>query len=629
MNNDEVFSVLYENKIEETVADDQADGTTKINESTEVRLPINKSNVVSSEKLRAVQSRTLGEAKEYLARTFGPMGSNTKIIKGQSQQDISSSYSKDGLKVLSNIINSGPIEASIIDELLDVTRAVEKNVGDGTTSTVILSSIIFNKLKELESKYKIPPFKLCRLFDSAVNQITSRIKANGRACTIEDIYNISMISTNGDTEVSENIRHIYEKYGMDVDLSVGISNTSNSLVKAYDGMTITEGMSDPVYVNNRVDNTCEIHDAHIYHFNDPIDDMYQIQLLEAILQHNIYDAYENDTEPIPTVIVCPKLSRDLSSTLKQLANQLYQFDSKSAESAKPPILIITDVVAGDEVIMDDIANLCGCKDIRKYIDRKVYEKDVESGIAATPENVWEFAGHAELVVSDAKKTKFINPEHMNTEAGEEDPVYKTMINFLETEIANVKDDANAHEVGFLKRRLAALRANMVDYLVGGVTIAERDMKKDLVEDAIKNCKSAALYGVGSAANFEGFRAAFNYFNSVSAQTPADDETEAELKARKIDNDIARVILEAYTEISAILYSTVELDESVVKAKVAQSITDEAPFDISEGYIPDEVSTRVLCSIMLDVNILNTVSKIISMMVTCNQCLLQSSTINLY
>ena len=191
MNNDEVFSVLYENKIEETVADDQADGTTKINESTEVRLPINKSNVVSSEKLRAVQSRTLGEAKEYLARTFGPMGSNTKIIKGQSQQDISSSYSKDGLKVLSNIINSGPIEASIIDELLDVTRAVEKNVGDGTTSTVILSSIIFNKLKELESKYKIPPFKLCRLFDSAVNQITSRIKANGRACTIEDIYNIS------------------------------------------------------------------------------------------------------------------------------------------------------------------------------------------------------------------------------------------------------------------------------------------------------------------------------------------------------------------------------------------------------------------------------------------------------
>lgn len=627
MNND-IYNDLYGSSIEKVVDVDKADGTVDMG-SASIQLPINKTNVVSSEKLRAVQARTLANAKEYLARTFGPMGSNTKIVKGQTQQDISSSYSKDGLKVLSNIINSGPIEASIIDELLDVTRAVEKNVGDGTTSTVILSSIIFDKLKRLETEYKVPPFKLCRLFDDAVQHIIENIKSNGRECTLEDIYNISMISTNGNKEVADNIKYIYEKYGMDVDLSVGISNTSDSLVKAYDGLTITEGMSDPVYINNKQNNTCEIHNAHIYHFCDPIDDMTQIQLFEAILAHNIYEAYEEGREPIPTVIVCPKLSRDLSSTLKQLANQLYQFDASGSESAKPPILIITDVVAGDEVVMDDIANLCGCKDIRKYIDRKVYDKDVESGVAATVENVWDFAGHAELVVADAKKTKFINPEHMNTESGEEDPIYQAMIQFLETEIENVKDDGTAHEVGFLKRRLAALRANMVDYLVGGVTIAERDMKKDLVEDAIKNCKSASLYGVGYAANFEGFRSAYKYYESIYAQTPADDETEVELRSRNLEKDIARVILEAYREIAEILYSTVELDMDQVTHKVAQSLKDNAPFDISDGSIPAEVSNKVLCSIMLDVNILNTVSKIISIMVTCNQCLLQSSTINLY
>ena len=71
---------------------------------------------------------------------------------------------------------------------------------------------------------------------------------------------------------------------------------------------------------------------------------------------------------IPTVITCPKLSKDMSSSLKMLANHLYQYNEQGAESAKPPILIITDVIASDEVIMDDIANLCGCKTIRKYID---------------------------------------------------------------------------------------------------------------------------------------------------------------------------------------------------------------------------------------------------------------------
>ena len=51
---------------------------------------------------------------------------------------------------------------------------------------------------------------------------------------------------------------------MDVELSVGIPNTSDSMLKVYDGLTITEGMSDPVFINNRKDNTSEIHDAHIY-----------------------------------------------------------------------------------------------------------------------------------------------------------------------------------------------------------------------------------------------------------------------------------------------------------------------------------------------------------------------------
>ena len=110
-----------------------------------VNLPINKVNVVSGDKLREIQSITLANTKDFLSKTFGPMGSNTKIIKGTNQAEITSSYSKDGLKVLSNIINSGPIEASIVDELISITRSVEKEVGDGTTSTVILSSLIFDR----------------------------------------------------------------------------------------------------------------------------------------------------------------------------------------------------------------------------------------------------------------------------------------------------------------------------------------------------------------------------------------------------------------------------------------------------------------------------------------------------
>lgn len=585
-------------------------------------------NVVPMDKLRKIQSQTLDELKNYLSMTFGPMGSNTKIVTGNDSKNISSSYSKDGLKVLKNISNAGPIEMSIIEEIVEATRYVESEVGDGTTSTVILSSLIFDNLIKIQNKYNVPPYQLIRSFKSIVSNIKEIIKRNSHECTCDDIYDISMISTNGNEEVSKNIHDIYSEYGMNVDLSVGISNSHESVIKVYDGLTITEGMSDPVYINNPSEGTSEIHNAKVYHFADPIDTMDMISLFEQIINHNIYEPIENDEAPIPTVISCPRISKDMSATLQKLAQQLYSYDTQKVQAAKPPILVITNVLASDEAIMDDIANLCGCKSIRKYIDPKMLEKDRESGIAPTLENVHEFAGEAELVVADKSKTKFINPIHMKIydEDGSvhDDPIYTAMVNFLETEIKNNAGTDTSNEKGLLKKRLSALKANMVEYLVGGITISDRDVLKDLVEDAIKNCKSAAQYGVGYAANFEGLRGAQEeFYNRFTSEYLTDISYQT---------CIAQCIFDAYFSISKILYSTVSTDEFEITNSIKESLIYNKPFNIASGYLPtidDKANHTVKCSIMLDINILDTLSKIITVMVTCNQCLLQAPSLNRY
>jgi chaperonin GroEL (HSP60 family) len=596
----------------------------EIDSPISVNSTINKTNIVSGEKLREIQNNTLKETSKFLSKTFGPMGSNTKIIKGQTYADISSIYSKDGLKVLKNIINSGPIEASIVEELVDITTHVEKEVGDGTTSTVILSSFIFDKLRLIEKKNKVPPFQLIRLFKEVVELIKEQILTAKKDITLDDIYNISMISTNGNEEVSSNIRSIYEEYGMDVNLSVGISNDANTDIRIYDGLTINEGMSDPAFINNRENNTCEIDDAHIYHFRDPIDTMEMIKLFESIMIHNIYEPLQNDEDPISTVIVCPRLSKDMTVTLKNLIETMYQYDRNGSAAAKPPVLIVSNVVASDEIIMDDIANLCGCKSIGKYIDPEVQKKDIEDGTAPTVENVWEFCGHAQRVVSDSNKTKFINPDHMIDKDENPDPIYTTMINFLETEIANAKKTENANTVGLLQRRLSSLKANMIDYLVGGVTVSERDATKDLVEDAIKNCKSAALYGTGYAANYEGLVASY-----TTAMIIDGNNTEEKV----IKKDIASCIFSSYIDTAKLLYGTVCSDEYRVESYIKYSVEGIGmPYNISKGYLPDiddKSGVNVRCSIMLDINILDTISKIITMMVTCNQCCLQASNLNIY
>ena len=587
----------------------------------------NGTNVVSGEILRHIQLNTLKDTAKYLSNTFGPMGSNTKIIKGNNKDNITSCYSKDGLNVLKNIANSNPIEASIVEELIDITRHIESEVGDGTTSTVILSSLIFEKLISIEEKHKIPPYQLMSRFKSIVDNIKNIILNHSHKCTLEDIKDICMISTNSNIEITDMIMQIYDKYGLDVDLSVGISNDKDNKVKAYDGLTITEGYADPSYINNKLNSTSEIHNARVYYFKDPIDTMEMISYFEKIIIDNIYEPLKNDKPPIPTVIASPKITRDADSVTEKLATSLYSYDTAGSEMEKPPILVLNNIVGSDEEVMNDIAMLCNCKPIKKYIDPKVQKKEIEEGIAPTLDTISEnFYGECELVVSDLNKTKFINPSRMfiYNEDGSvtPDPIYTTLLNFLEGELNQAKlENAKAGEISLLKKRISSLKSNMVEFLVGGVTISERDSIKDLVEDAVKNCRSAVNDGVGYAANFEALRAINEFKNGKEFDN--------------IDNDILEALYLSYIEIQETLYSSVCNDIDKIDEYILYSIetnADRAPYNISSGYLSDDkekYDTNVKCSIMLDINILDTLSKILSIMVTCNQCLLQAPQLNKY
>ena len=93
---------------------------------------------------------------------------------------------------------------------MNICRYVEKQVGDGTTSAVILSSLIYNGLIEYISENELPPRVVVNDFVDVVKEIQERIESKSREITLDDIYDISMISTNGNAQVSKDIRDLYE-----------------------------------------------------------------------------------------------------------------------------------------------------------------------------------------------------------------------------------------------------------------------------------------------------------------------------------------------------------------------------------------------------------------------------------
>ena len=585
--------------------------------------PVN--NIVSGQKLKEIQSSVLNDLKEAIINSMGPAGSNSLILRGSSDQDIVAEYSKDGNKIIKSIKYQYPIEMAIKSEIENSTRYIEKTVGDGTSSIVVMSSLIFDALNEayLNGEFGYDPYDTMRLFKKCVELISEKVRENGRACTIDDIYNIAYISTNGSAEIAEQIQQIYKDYGMSVFIDVSASTNENTYVKAYNGITIEAGYSDPAMINNLERNDCRIrstetYPVHIYQFAEPIDTSEQLALFVEIIEENIMRKRSNRQREIPTVILAPQISRDAHAYMRRVVQMLLQF-SESEYSQKPQLLIVTNYAGLDENYVDHISNLCGCKPIKKYIDDKIHKADQDSGLAPTLKNVCEFYGTAGEVEADANITRFIDPEKMYEKDEKGDikldeegyPIYSktynNIINFLEAQYkSNSEQGGNIGILGSLKRQLNAVKANMVELFIGGISISDRDSLRDLVEDAVLNTRSAAKNGVGYGANTMGYCITRDMIERNGFEN------------RDLYNMI-KIINEAYANMIRSLYRTVFNDE------VIDTIIDNIYL---EGGKPYNINTKkydglVLTSIESEPVILDTISKIITIMYTANQAILQA------
>ena len=246
-----------------------------------------------------------------------------------------------------------------------------------------------------------------------------------------------------------------------------------------------------------------------------------------------------------------------------------------------------------------------------------HEEDIKKGSAPNIENVTEFYGTCDMVTIDMEKMKIVNPKYMFDENVEVDEygnrpfssTYKSIISFLESQIEiESQDKNNINTLTVLKRRLHSLTANFVEYLVGGVSAADRDNVKDLVEDAILNCRSAAENGVGYGAGLEGLIAS-------TATTPDDP----------IEYEMSDIISDAYEQIMKNLYMSV-MNESDAESTIEESLAVHKVYNIREKSFH---ANQVYTSIETDTVILEAISRIITIMYTANQALLVDPMQNAY
>ena len=556
------------------------------------------SNIVPEDKVRSKQKETLQIIANALEKSFGPKGSTTAIVKNMDKNgvNISLDYTKDGHTIVKSIAFENPIERSVQDILVELTRYVVKEVGDGTTSAVLLCNSIFKCLCDNGTFSASLPADIIDKFNKVIAEVNKRILEKGRECTLEDIYNIALISTNNNEDLAATLMQVYKKFGLDVYIDVGISNEINNLDKEYDGMTLDTGYTNICFVNNKLTNTARVRNPRIYCFNDPIDTPEMLSFLDAILQNNIIRAYQPNSvyEPIPTVIFSKALTPDASSYFETIVRLM-----NSVENV--PLLMVSNIHQED--MYEDIAKMCGAPFIKKYIDPDIQQKEIEAGLAPTPETIIDFCGKADLIESDQNRTKIIRPEKMFNEDGSYSDEYNMIVKYLETQVEKAKaENAGITEIAAMKRRLNSFKGSMVDFLVGGITTSDKFNTKASLEDAVLNCRSAVKDGVGYGANFMAL--------SVLSEMKNDKE---------ISDPIVDILYDAYVEIYKILYGNQYRDV------IEGGLKEGCPLNIRTN----EYDHKVLSSIRSDITILETIDKILTLMFTCNQYLVQAPVYNIY
>ena len=566
------------------------------------------SNIVPRDVFREVQLETMQRVSEALANSFGPAGSTTLIRSGMDEKDTGvSAYTKDGHRILSSIKFSKPIEMSILDDLKDITRNTVKTVGDGTTSAVMLSAAIFEAMNTLSAGNKDKYYAEC--LKEIVKEACKVIAESGRECTLEDIYQIAYISTDGNKEVSQNIYDLYKKFGMNVFIDVGISNTPETTLKTYDGLTIQAGYFDPCFINVEGDSLCTLKNANIYIFEDAINTPEMLNFCYKIIEDNIltpfqkYDEYlkKKDTKKAdkalqdvkPTVVFTPSFGRDIRSRM----DNILELMSRTQVAGRPPILIVTNITDMDR--LSDLAELSGAKMIKNYINPDVQKEDIEKGLAPTMETIskW-FGGKADLVSADMNTTKIVNPQLMFNSDGSYSDRYTALLKGLEAQLSQYEETkTELTEMNKLRRRIQSLKCNLVEYLVGGISYTDRDALKDAVEDAVLNCRSATEQGVGRAANYEGYWAIKKLLNEDNG----------------LDKSLLQSILNAYVKVIAAIYHE-DPDSFLIS---------EEPYNMMGGDV------KVLSSIKTDQVILEAISQIVGLMFRTNQFICSSPSYNTY
>lgn len=509
-------------------------------------------NVISEEEYKERINLLFDDVAQILSKTLGPYGATSVLDKVGDVM-----LSKDGWQVLKKLAYMDEVQNTLLGLIVKIAHQVVMRVGDGSTTSVVGANQLLKQINEIAKKTNMRPKQLLDTLEEVVEEICDKIQEIAvpinKEGDLEEIYKLALVSTNGDSNIAEMIRTIYKETGNPaIEFNKSKSkNTTYEIIKGYKLQFMT--YIDRIFINN--DNgTCNVKKPLVLMFNHKLEQDY----FEAIIRPAMREALNRSQR---LVVIAPYYD---SFLLERFAREL----TLEFKATKTSTVVYTRASLMDEHrtdLFNDFAALCGCTIVNESTALDILKGELEF-------NVVDYIGEVEemdIGEQSTFATGFIKKDEGMLAVLEKDAISKYQGYHQAAESSSTITEALVNA----KQRVSKLKGNMGVINVGGSTDLAKQANYDLVEDAVKACESAYLFGVTPG-------------QTIGIQT-AIYKLEDEYEAGDVKLLFLDAISDAYKNVTRILLENKfkeQIPHYIMARLVRESVFNQAVIDIEKTEI---------------------------------------------
>lgn len=407
--------------------------------------------ILFNEDARAALKKGIDKLADAVRMTLGPRGRAVVIEKGYGAPQVTF----DGVTVAKEVELNDKWENLGADFIKQAAEKTNDNVGDGTTTAVVLAHAM---IEEGEKLIKEKGFNVIHLTEELKKASRAIIKElESQKDVINDNKKIEEVATlsSKDQEIGKLIAEVMVKIGREGVVTVEDSNTIGSLYEMVEGLQFDRGYISPYMITNPDRMEASLEDPYILVTDKKVSSLNELlPLLEKVVQSGKKDfviiAEDIEGEALATLVL-----NKLRGTFNILAIKAPGFGDRKKEMLEDII-----IVTGGELISEELG-------------RKLENTELSQ------------LGHAHRVVATKDNATIVGGKG-------DKKIIEDRIRQLKNQLKTIDSEFDREK---LQERIGKLSGGVALIKVGAPTESAQKEIKQRVEDAVAATKAAMEEGI--------------------------------------------------------------------------------------------------------------------------------------